>query len=135
MTEALYYSVLSIQATDNMRNLSGRGIDILCSNFNRIILFPRFELFDMATTEKESNQSLKRPAEEESTDVSAKKKAKTNTIPIVRGKFKGRWLAKHATLLKRSDSACGVLVSSNIHSETRALVNGRYHGTEDTKGR
>lgn len=51
-----------------------------------------------------------------------KPKSAPPTIPISRGKFKQRWLAKHSSLLKRSDSASGVMVSCNIHAETRALV-------------
>ncbi|KAJ8663465.1 hypothetical protein O0I10_000705 [Lichtheimia ornata] len=50
-----------------------------------------------------------------------KPKSAPPTIPISRGKFKQRWLAKHSSLLKRSDSASGVMVSCNIHAETRAL--------------
>lgn len=50
------------------------------------------------------------------------KKQKTGTLPIVRGKFKSRWLAKHSSLLKRSDNAYGVMVTCGVSGETRALV-------------
>ncbi|KAI7864831.1 hypothetical protein BDF14DRAFT_1831050 [Spinellus fusiger] len=45
----------------------------------------------------------------------------SNTIPIMRGKFKQRWLTKHSSLIKRSDTASGMMVSCNVHAETRAL--------------
>ena len=51
-----------------------------------------------------------------------KKQKSTGTIPISRGRFKQRFLAKHSSLLKRSDSASGIMVSCNVGSETRALV-------------
>lgn len=50
------------------------------------------------------------------------KKQKTPTIPIARGRFKNRWLTKHSSLLKRSDSAYGLMVSCGVNAETRALV-------------
>ncbi|KAI8977272.1 hypothetical protein BDF20DRAFT_913619 [Mycotypha africana] len=50
-----------------------------------------------------------------------KQKKETDTIPILRGRFKQRWLTKHSHLLKRSDDACGILVSCNVNAETRAL--------------
>ncbi|KAG1441643.1 hypothetical protein G6F56_011387 [Rhizopus delemar] len=54
-------------------------------------------------------------------DEPLKKKQKTDTIPILRGRFKQRWLAKHSSLLKRSDDVTGIMFSCNVNAETRAL--------------
>ncbi|KAI9168475.1 hypothetical protein H9P43_007847 [Blastocladiella emersonii ATCC 22665] len=48
-------------------------------------------------------------------------KTDTNTIPIHRGKFKLRYMQKHAFLTRRADPAVGVLVSCSPATETRAL--------------
>ncbi|CAO3625852.1 unnamed protein product [Mucor hiemalis] len=66
-------------------------------------------------------QSEKRPAEVEDKDTKSNKKQKSDTIPILRGRFKQRWLTKHSHLLKRSDNASGIMVSCNVNAETRAL--------------
>ncbi|KAI8647882.1 hypothetical protein BD408DRAFT_357347 [Parasitella parasitica] len=50
-----------------------------------------------------------------------KQKKDSDTIPILRGRFKQRWLTKHSHLLKRSNDASGILVSCNVNAETRAL--------------
>nr|KAJ3418259.1 hypothetical protein HK105_000132 [Polyrhizophydium stewartii] len=49
--------------------------------------------------------------------------AAAGTIPIRRGRFKARYLRKHAALLHRprDDPARGLLVSTSVHAETRAL--------------
>ncbi|KAG1049137.1 hypothetical protein G6F43_008520 [Rhizopus delemar] len=54
-------------------------------------------------------------------DDSVKKKQKLDTIPILRGRFKQRWLTKHSSLLKRSDDVTGIMISCNVNAETRAL--------------
>ncbi|KAI8328437.1 hypothetical protein BC941DRAFT_406555 [Chlamydoabsidia padenii] len=65
------------------------------------------------------------PLTRETVKEKSKKQKKTSgtnhTIPILRGKFKQRWLAKHSSLIKRSDTASGVLISCGLHAETRAL--------------
>ncbi|KAI8072251.1 uncharacterized protein B0P05DRAFT_549486 [Gilbertella persicaria] len=61
----------------------------------------------------------KRPIE--LTDTQNKKQKKEATIPILRGRFKNKWLTKHSHLLKRSDDANGLLVSCSVNAETRAL--------------
>ncbi|KAF7727533.1 THUMP domain-containing protein 1 [Apophysomyces ossiformis] len=69
-------------------------------------------------------QSGKRTHDQTDADVSIKKKQKkdtSNTIPIMRGRFKQRWLSKHSSLLKRADSQSGLMVSCGVKSETRAL--------------
>jgi hypothetical protein len=48
-------------------------------------------------------------------------KTSTGTIPIHRGRFKQKYLAKHALLLRKADPACGILVSCVQSMETRAL--------------
>lgn len=75
-------------------------------------------------------QPSKRSLESDETTPAQQQNKKTKsvpTIPISRGKFKQRWLTKHSSLLKRSDDASGVMVSCNIHAETRALVRDRKH--------
>ncbi|KAJ3089459.1 hypothetical protein HK102_006360 [Quaeritorhiza haematococci] len=47
------------------------------------------------------------------------------TIPINRHKFKSRYLRKHASLLRKSDPARGLLISCNVRQETRALGQAR----------
>lgn len=49
------------------------------------------------------------------------KKQKIDTIPILRGRFKQRWLTKHSHLLKKSDDVTGLMVSCSVNAETRAL--------------
>lgn len=64
----------------------------------------------------------KRPAEDAENNKSIKKQKKdSDTIPILRGRFKQRWLTKHSHLLKRSDDASGIMVSCSVNAETRAL--------------
>lgn len=64
----------------------------------------------------------KRPAEGAENNESIKKQKKdSDTIPILRGRFKQRWLTKHSHLLKRSDDASGIMVSCSVNAETRAL--------------
>ncbi|CEJ02060.1 hypothetical protein RMCBS344292_16077 [Rhizopus microsporus] len=57
----------------------------------------------------------------EESEAPTKKKQKLDTIPILRGRFKQRWLTKHSSLLKRSDESTGILISCNVNAETRAL--------------
>ncbi|CAO3596977.1 unnamed protein product [Absidia cylindrospora] len=45
----------------------------------------------------------------------------SNTIPILRGKFKERFLTKHSSLIKRSETASGIMITCGINAETRAL--------------
>ncbi|KNE65715.1 hypothetical protein AMAG_09697 [Allomyces macrogynus ATCC 38327] len=52
---------------------------------------------------------------------SVAKTTDTNTIPIHRGKFKLRYLQKHAFLIRRADPAVGLLVSCSPATETRAI--------------
>ncbi|KAJ3323995.1 hypothetical protein HDV06_000971 [Boothiomyces sp. JEL0866] len=55
-----------------------------------------------------------------------KPKKSAGTIPIQRGKFKNRYLRKHASLLHRlDDPATGILVTTHVHQETRALGQAR----------
>lgn len=61
----------------------------------------------------------KRPAEQ--VDTKSSKKQKSDTIPILRGRFKQRWLTKHSHLLKKSDDVTGLMVSCSVNAETRAL--------------
>ncbi|KAI9483569.1 MAG: hypothetical protein EXX96DRAFT_146954 [Benjaminiella poitrasii] len=72
-----------------------------------------------------TDKTEKRPATESEGQTVANKKQKSshndNTIPILRGRFKQRWLTKHSHLLKRSDEANGILVSCAVNAETRAL--------------
>ncbi|CEP16812.1 hypothetical protein [Parasitella parasitica] len=64
----------------------------------------------------------KRPAQDVKHNKTVKKQKKgSDTIPILRGRFKQRWLTKHSHLLKRSDDASGILVSCSVNAETRAL--------------
>ncbi|KAI9205333.1 uncharacterized protein BJ171DRAFT_423253 [Polychytrium aggregatum] len=49
------------------------------------------------------------------------KKDQTHTIPITRGRFKNRYLRKHASLLRKIDPPLGLLVSCGVRNETRAL--------------
>lgn len=64
----------------------------------------------------------KRPlATKEEHSKNKKQKKESDTIPILRGRFKQRWLTKHSHLLKKSDEANGLLVSCNVNAETRAL--------------
>lgn len=73
--------------------------------------------------EQEQQKVEKRPAADDAADTTTKpnKKQKSDTIPILRGRFKQRWLTKHSHLLKRSDDANGLMVSCNVNAETRAL--------------
>jgi hypothetical protein len=79
----------------------------------------------------DNTTSANTPSTPETIVVLSKKQKKTSdtntkhSIPIVRGKFKQRWLAKHSSLIKRSDSASGVMITCGIHAETRALVKKR----------
>ncbi|KAJ3299455.1 THUMP domain-containing protein 1 [Borealophlyctis nickersoniae] len=50
---------------------------------------------------------------------------KQTTIPITRGKFKNRFLRKHASLLHKSDEVNGVIVTCAVGNETRALGQAR----------
>ncbi|ORZ34837.1 hypothetical protein BCR44DRAFT_77267 [Catenaria anguillulae PL171] len=52
---------------------------------------------------------------------SVAKHTNTNTLPIHRGKFKSRFLQKHAFLTRRADPPVGLLVSCASAAETRAL--------------
>jgi HD superfamily phosphohydrolase len=72
---------------------------------------------------KMSNTTEKRPlaGTNEETPKNKKQKKESDTIPILRGRFKQRWLTKHSHLLKKSDEANGILVSCNVNAETRAL--------------
>ncbi|CAO3610802.1 unnamed protein product [Mucor fragilis] len=66
----------------------------------------------------------KRPAAADDAEINKstkKQKKDSDTIPILRGRFKQRWLTKHSHLLKRSDDASGILVSCSVNAETRAL--------------
>lgn len=45
----------------------------------------------------------------------------STTIPIYRGKFKQKWLKKHSSLLKHSESLQGMMITCGIQAETRAL--------------
>ena len=65
-------------------------------------------------------QPEKRAAEEVACTKTVKKQ-KSDTIPILRGRFKQRWLTKHSHLLKRSDDVSGLMVSCSVNAETRAL--------------
>ncbi|KAG0168595.1 THUMP domain-containing protein 1 [Apophysomyces sp. BC1034] len=69
-------------------------------------------------------QNAKRPHDQSEDNATLSKKQKkdtSNTIPIMRGRFKQRWLTKHSSLLKRADSQSGIMVSCGVKSETRAL--------------
>lgn len=94
------------------------------------------------------NTTMKRQATDENTTpantssnsettITHKKKQKktsdsnnNHTIPILRGKFKQRWLAKHSSLIKRSDTASGIMITCGIKAETRALVKKRFLDSE-----
>ncbi|KAI9146425.1 hypothetical protein BKA69DRAFT_1044624 [Paraphysoderma sedebokerense] len=52
---------------------------------------------------------------------SDRKKQKLGTVPIHRGKFKNKYLAKHTSLLRRADPANGLLITTEPSTETRAL--------------
>ena len=49
------------------------------------------------------------------------KKQKKGTIPIHRHAFKGKYLQKHASLLRKADPSFGLLVSCGVQAETRAI--------------
>ncbi|OZJ02071.1 hypothetical protein BZG36_05057, partial [Bifiguratus adelaidae] len=49
------------------------------------------------------------------------KRSQGPTLHIRRGKFKQRFLSKHSSLLKRSETAHGILVTCGVNNETRAL--------------
>ncbi|KAI8371010.1 hypothetical protein BD560DRAFT_329424 [Blakeslea trispora] len=68
-----------------------------------------------------TDQTKKRQNESSLEENNKKQKKETATIPILRGRFKQRWLTKHSHLLKRSDDANGVLISCAVNAETRAL--------------
>ncbi|KAL7751279.1 hypothetical protein RI367_003138 [Sorochytrium milnesiophthora] len=55
----------------------------------------------------------------------SKRQKLSNTIPYHRGAFKLRYLAKHASLLRKGDPAVGVLVSCGPSVETRTLGQSR----------
>lgn len=77
----------------------------------------------MADKIDEQHTTQKRPASDIKDSEKSIKKAKkeSDTIPILRGRFKQRWLTKHSHLLKRSDDVTGIMVSCNVNAETRAL--------------
>jgi tRNA acetyltransferase TAN1 len=77
----------------------------------------------MADKADPQSTTQKRPASDNKPSSKANKKAKkeSDTIPILRGRFKQRWLTKHSHLLKRSDDVTGIMVSCNVNAETRAL--------------
>lgn len=50
---------------------------------------------------------------------------KINSIPIHRHAFKGKYLQKHASLLKNSQNVNGILISCTSKSETRAIGQSR----------
>ncbi|OBZ84348.1 THUMP domain-containing protein 1 [Choanephora cucurbitarum] len=68
-----------------------------------------------------TDQDKKRQSESIQDEKNKKHKKEAATIPILRGRFKQRWLTKHSHLLKRSDDANGILVSCSVNAETRAL--------------
>ncbi|KAJ3046712.1 hypothetical protein HK097_000608 [Rhizophlyctis rosea] len=59
-------------------------------------------------------------------DSPAPAKPKKTTIPITRGKFKNKYLRKHASLLHRHDPAVGLIVTTAVGNETRALGQARF---------
>ncbi|KAI9303661.1 hypothetical protein BJ944DRAFT_268026 [Cunninghamella echinulata] len=63
-----------------------------------------------------SQVPLKKKKKKESTATNS-----TSTIPIYRGKFKQKWLKKHSSLLKHSESLQGMMITCGIQAETRAL--------------
>lgn len=84
-------------------------------NFRVRVVFTFFFFFFMAEQLKTEKRSI------EESEAPTKKKQKLDTIPILRGRFKQRWLTKHSSLLKRSDESTGILISCNVNAETRAL--------------
>jgi tRNA acetyltransferase TAN1 len=77
---------------------------------------------EQVAVQPEQTVAEKRPAEDNNETIQkANKKQKSDTIPILRGRFKQRWLTKHSHLLKRSDDASGLMVSCSVNAETRAL--------------
>ncbi|KAI8059572.1 hypothetical protein BC940DRAFT_313433 [Gongronella butleri] len=66
-----------------------------------------FELVDDKPSVAAPREKRKRPA--------------SGTIPISRGRFKQRWLSKHSSLIKRADSAYGIMVTCPNRTETRAM--------------
>jgi hypothetical protein len=74
------------------------------------------------TEQVTGKRTLTEGQEEAANNSKKQKKNESNTIPILRGKFKQRWLVKHSSLIKRSDDVTGIMVSCNVNAETRALV-------------
>ncbi|KAJ3261595.1 hypothetical protein HK103_005433 [Boothiomyces macroporosus] len=76
----------------------------------------------MGKRKSESEEQVEKKVKSDET----KPKKNTGTIPIQRGKFKNRYLRKHASLLHRlDDPATGILVTTHVHQETRALGQAR----------
>jgi hypothetical protein len=85
----------------------------------------RKSIDDANTTPTDTNE-LKTTEPSSPTLVTNKKQKKnnntTNTIPILRGRFKEKYLTKHTSLIKRSETANGIIITCGINAETRALV-------------
>ncbi|KAJ3374273.1 hypothetical protein GGF31_007792 [Allomyces arbusculus] len=74
-----------------------------------------------SSTDAEASTSAAPTGKKQKKNKSLAKTTNTNTIPIHRGKFKLRYLQKHAFLIRRADPAVGLLVSCSPATETRAI--------------